>query len=53
MIYYNMSIKDSKLVKKCITLSPNQIQKIEDKNGVSFSDKIRRILDEYFEKEDE
>lgn len=39
------------LKKKCVTLTDKQVEMIDKNEGINFSDKLRRILDEFAKKE--
>ena len=48
--------KKMNMVATAITLSEKEIQKIKenaDKYGISFSEMLRRIVDEHYEKQEE
>ena len=46
-LYSIGEIMADKLIKKCVTITKEQYAMILEKDGVSFSDKLRRVLDEY------
>lgn len=55
ILYYNESIREvlynMGLKKKCVTLTDKQVEMIDKNEGINFSDKLRRILDEFAKKE--